>query len=66
MLTQQGSVRRRSRNNEGDAHPELEYHLLLAHDLGLLNTLQYEPLTKETTEVKRMLAPFIKKLRSGR
>jgi len=45
---------------------ELEYHLLLAHDLGLLNTVQYEPLTKETAEVKRMLASFIKKLRSGR
>lgn len=45
---------------------ELEYHLLLAHDLGLLKDLQYEPLNKETTEVKRMLASFIKKLRSGR
>jgi len=30
---------------------ELEYHLLLAHDLGLLNTVQYEPLTKETDQV---------------
>jgi four helix bundle protein len=41
---------------------ELEYHLLLAHDLGLLNTLDHERLTEEVTEVKRMLTSFTKKL----
>lgn len=41
---------------------ELEYHLLLSHDLGLLNTPDHECLTKEVTEVKRMLTSFTKKL----
>ena len=41
---------------------ELEYHLLLAHDLGLLNTLDHERLIEEVTEVKRMLTSFTKKL----
>jgi four helix bundle protein len=41
---------------------ELEYHLLLAHDLGLLYTPDHERLTKEVTEVKRMLTSFTKKL----
>lgn len=45
---------------------ELEYHLLLAHDLELLNASEYEPLTRETTEVKRMLTSFIKKLMAER
>jgi four helix bundle protein len=35
---------------------ELEYHLLLAHDLGLLPESAYEKLTAATIEVKRMLA----------
>ena len=41
---------------------ELEYHLLLAHDLNLLDTSDYEPLTKYVTEIKRMLTSFIQKL----
>ena len=41
---------------------ELEYHLLLAHDLSFIKTLDYERLAGEVTEVKRMLAAFIKKL----
>ncbi|MCA1716112.1 MAG: four helix bundle protein [Actinobacteria bacterium] len=41
---------------------ELEYHLLLAHDLNLLDTSDYESLTKEVTEIKRMLTSFIQKL----
>jgi four helix bundle protein len=41
---------------------ELEYHLLLAHDLALLSDSEYEHLAGETTEVKRMLASFIQKL----
>ncbi|MFZ5450091.1 MAG: four helix bundle protein [Thermodesulfobacteriota bacterium] len=31
---------------------ELEYHLLLAHDLGILNDCDYENLSRETIEVK--------------
>ncbi len=45
---------------------ELEYHLLLAHDLELLTNPAYEQLATEVTEVKRMLASFIKKLRADR
>ena len=45
---------------------ELEYHFLLTRDLDLLNNLDYEQLEKEVTEVKRMLASLIRKLRSHR
>ncbi len=45
---------------------ELEYHLLLAHDLGILNDADFEHLTKETTEVKQMLTSFIRKLKADR
>ncbi len=44
---------------------ELEYHLLLARDLNMLCITAYEPLATETTEIKRMLASFIVKLRSN-
>jgi len=43
---------------------ELEYHLLLARDLELLKSLDYERLESEVIEVKRMLASFIQKLRA--
>jgi len=45
---------------------ELEYHLLLARDLNLLNGRDYEQLTKEVTEVKRMLTSSIQKLTADR
>jgi len=45
---------------------ELEYHLLLARDLHLLNAGDYEDLAREVTEVKRMLASFIRKLKADR
>ncbi len=41
---------------------ELEYHLLLAHDLNLLDDADYERLTREVIEVKRMLTSFVQKL----
>lgn len=41
---------------------ELEYHLLLARDLNLLKSLDYEHFTNDVIEVKRMLVSFIKKL----
>ena len=44
---------------------ELEYHLLLARDLGYLNPMECEPLSKETTEVKKMLTAFIQTLRAN-
>jgi four helix bundle protein len=45
---------------------ELEYHLLLSHDLGILNDIDYENLSRETIEVKQMLTSFIKKLKADR
>lgn len=41
---------------------ELEYHLLLARDLGFLNSDCYEQLDQQTIEVKRMLASLMQKL----
>mgnify|MGYP001588828889 CR=1 FL=1 len=43
---------------------ELESHLLLAHDLGFLKPDKYKQMESETTEIKRMLTVFIKKLRT--
>lgn len=45
---------------------ELEYHLLLAHDLEFLNTLDYERLAAEVIEIKIMLTSFIQKLKADR
>ncbi len=41
---------------------ELEYHLLLAKDLGMLADGTYEQLNGEAVRVKRMLTAFIKRL----
>jgi len=41
---------------------ELEYHLLLSRDLGLIDTQNFEPLNAQVIEVKRMLTVFIQKL----
>ncbi|MFW0859423.1 MAG: four helix bundle protein [Dehalococcoidia bacterium] len=45
---------------------ELEYHILLAHDLILLKDSAYERITTDVTAAKRMLAAFIKKLNADR
>jgi four helix bundle protein len=45
---------------------EVEYHLLLARDLALINATQYEDVSNNVTEVKRMLASFIQRLRADR
>lgn len=45
---------------------ELEYHLLLVHDLGLLNASEHSRLSGLTTEIKRMLTSFIQRLRADR
>jgi four helix bundle protein len=43
---------------------ELEYHLLLAKDLEILESLDYERLAGEVIEVKRLLASLLLKLRA--
>ena len=45
---------------------ETEYHLLLARDLKLLNRETHGELDAGVTEVKRMLAALIKKLKADR
>jgi four helix bundle protein len=44
---------------------ELDYHLLLARDLGFLSGAVYEQLVSELQEVRRMLNVFIQKLRAN-
>jgi four helix bundle protein len=41
---------------------ELDYHLLLARDLKLINSKDYEQLAQQTTEIKRMLTGLLQKL----
>ena len=45
---------------------ELEYHLLLAHDLELLAAEEYASLNSSVLEVKRMLAGLIIKVEKER
>jgi four helix bundle protein len=45
---------------------ELEYHLLLARDLKLLNAADHTVLADQTTEVKRMLTGLQQKLTADR
>jgi four helix bundle protein len=45
---------------------ELEYHLLLANDLGFLESAIYGQLNNQTAEIKQMLTSFIKKLKADR
>ncbi|HUI84642.1 MAG TPA: four helix bundle protein [Candidatus Binatia bacterium] len=39
---------------------ELEYHLLLSHDLGFLNPDKFQALTGRVQEIKKMLASLIR------
>jgi four helix bundle protein len=43
---------------------ELEYHLLLARDLQILHSIDYERLSGGVVEVKRMLASLIRTCRA--
>lgn len=43
---------------------ELEYHLLLSRDIGLLKAVDYDDIVEDVIEVKKMLTTFIKKLRA--
>jgi len=44
---------------------ELEYQLILAHDLGYIQHDSFERTIAELVEIKRMLNAFIQKLRAG-
>ena len=44
---------------------EVEYHLLLAHDLGYLSDAEHRQLDEEINELKRMLTAFINKLKAN-
>ena len=43
---------------------EVEYHLVLAHDLKFLNQSDYQRLDERITEIKRMLTGLIRKLKA--
>ena len=45
---------------------ELDYHWLLAHDLGFIEHAPYEAMVEQIVEVKSMLAPLIRKVQSDR
>ncbi|HYX69966.1 MAG TPA: four helix bundle protein [Terriglobales bacterium] len=45
---------------------ELEYHFLLARDLGFLSATEYAQLDSGVTEVKRMLASLIRRVETDR
>jgi four helix bundle protein len=49
----------------GSAH-EVEYHALLAKDLGFVQTDAYDRLETKIVEVKRMLAALLIKVRADR
>ena len=44
---------------------ELDYHLLLCHDLGYLSEETYQNLYKQTTRTMRMLNGLLNKLRAS-
>jgi four helix bundle protein len=44
---------------------EVEYHLLLAHDLNYLSQADYGKLNGEVNELKRMLFAFINRLKAN-
>jgi four helix bundle protein len=43
---------------------ELEYQLILAHDLGFIDKLQYDKLSNELIETKRMLNSFLQTVKA--
>ena len=45
---------------------ELEYHLLLSHDLQYLDAKDHKELSDEAVRVKRMLASLIRTVDEGR
>jgi four helix bundle protein len=45
---------------------ELEYQILLSRDLKLIQPNEYETLTQQTVEIKRMLTVLVQKLNAER
>ena len=45
---------------------ELEYHLLLSHDLGFLVVEKFDALTSQIQEIKKMLASLIRRVDAER
>jgi four helix bundle protein len=45
---------------------ELEYHLLLAHDLGSLPTESYDGVNRQVEEIKKMLASLVRRVDAER
>ena len=45
---------------------ELEYHLLLAHDLGYIRPPEHERLTIQLSRMRKMLAALIRKVENDR
>jgi len=43
---------------------EVEYQLLLSHDLGFMNSPQYNSLARQAVEIKRMLAVLLQRVRA--
>ena len=41
---------------------EVEYHLLLSHDLGYIDETRYQDLAKQVEEIKRMLSSLYDRL----
>lgn len=44
---------------------ELDYHLLLAHDFGYLQSDEHKGLSHELTRIRKMLAALLATLESG-
>jgi len=44
---------------------ELDYHLLLAHDFGYLQSDEHKGLSHELTRIRKMLAALLTTLESG-
>ena len=51
-------------SDRGGSASEVEYHVLLARDLELLQSADFQRLTDEVMEVKRMLASLLQKAES--
>jgi len=60
-----GDFHRFLQNAMGSAS-ELEYHILLAHDLGILPQPKFKDLNTNIVEVKRMLSALIRKVNEER
>ncbi len=44
---------------------ELEYYTMLAHDLGFIDSQEFQGMTAQTIEVKKMVTSLMSKLKQG-